>query len=319
MGVVDADEGEDLVVFDTDLGQPLVKVTLHPSFVPVFARVSGTIAGNGEAEYFPFVKGDEVIVALPEGNERAGAVIIGRLNNAIDKFPMESVAGQDPTTNSFAFERRRTPKVQEFAGPWMVRAGIIGNQGSLFSIDQNGVVTVKDRENSTMQISPDVIGFQGPSTPESPPKFVLQLDLTGKHFLVQVEDAILSLSASTASPEQNMIGVPGPLAIAAGGNPPLEHALSTEAFFNLLNQLFLQLNVLLSPVGTPLTGTALAAIIVTWLNTNFVAAIQAAGATPLLPQISSALVAAFAAATPKPQTPSGQLRPGLGAPGLYIG
>ncbi len=61
-----------------------------------------------------------MILAIPEGNERAGCVILGRLCNGIDKFPMKSIAGQDPTTNTFAFSRRRTPKVEEVNGPWLI-------------------------------------------------------------------------------------------------------------------------------------------------------------------------------------------------------
>src|SRR5258708_21906914 len=90
-GVVDDDqEDQKSVTFDADHG-PLVSVTLQPSGIPVVCRVAGWCAGNGEAEYFPFVSGDEVVVHVPEGDERAGCIITGRCNSQIDRFPRRSV------------------------------------------------------------------------------------------------------------------------------------------------------------------------------------------------------------------------------------
>lgn len=116
-GLVHHQDPKQIVTFDEEYGCPLVCVTLQPSGSNVHCRVSSMVAGNGEGEWHPFVEGDEVLVVLPEGHESAGPVIIGRLNNSLDKFPMDSVAGQDPTTNVFAFRRRRTPFIEEFLGP----------------------------------------------------------------------------------------------------------------------------------------------------------------------------------------------------------
>src|ERR1019366_2087115 len=94
---------------------PLVNVKLHPTGIPVVCRVAHEVAGNGEGEWFPFIEGDEVIVLIPEGDETAGCVIMGRLNQEIDFWPT-IVAGQDPRLNNFAFRRMRTPYIFETAG-----------------------------------------------------------------------------------------------------------------------------------------------------------------------------------------------------------
>jgi len=323
-GLVGAvDSNEQVVAFDTDLKQPLVSVILQPSQVPVVCRVAASVAGNGEGEWNPYVTGDEVIVLIPEGNEKAGCCIIGRLNNAIDAFPMDSVAGQDPTTNTFAFKRQRTPRIEEFAGSMMFRSA---KTGAFLSIDEAGVVSLKDGQNATLQMSADVFGYQGPSDPTTPPKFVMQLSLTGGQFLLQLDDAIVTLCSSKAVPEQNIIGLPGPLMIGTLGNPALEHALSTEAFANLLYQELLGLAASIAATTPgPLTGVTLGAAIVTWLNAvpplpSFTLGITTASTSALVPQVLAAITAAFLTATQKPSVPSGQqTNPGIGAAGLNIG
>lgn len=316
MGTVSTDV-DDPVIFDEDLGQPLVAVTLQPSMVPVMARVAGQIAGNGEGEWHPFVPGDEVVVLLPEGREDSGAIIVGRCNNAIDKFPMESVAGQDPTMNAFAFRRRRTPFVEEYNGPIVLRSA---KSGALLSIDNAGVITLKDAENSVLQMSPDVIGFQGPSSESSPPEFLLQLDLVGEHFLVQVKDAILSLSSSSASPEQSTVTVPGPMTLGTGGNAPIEHAVSTEAVANILFQAFTTLAATFTALAAaPQTGASIGAAITGWLAAGLPASFTAAAATPINPALLGAIISAFAAPVQKQGAPGGQPAPGIGCSSLFIG
>lgn len=319
MGTVGFNDGEP-IVFDVDQGCPMVKVTLHPSFGKVFCRVGagpGMSAGNGEGEWAPFVENDEVLVTFPNGSEKGGAVITSRFNNAIDAFPMDSVAGQDPTTNTFAFQRRRTPMIIEIAGPYLIRNAL---SGAFFNISKEGVITLKDGENSAFQISPDVIGMTGPSTQTKPPEFLLQLDLTNRHFVVQVGDAILTLSASDATPELNTLSVPGSLTIGTIGNPPLEHVLTTEAFFSLLFAVGTSL-VAGPPTLTP-TANAVGAAILTVLSSNVaqtVLALATAQTTPLLPALVAGIQQVFFTAGPKPNSAFGQFLPGIGSPGLLIG
>ena len=256
------------------------------------------------------MQGDEVIVLIPEGSEDSGCVIVGRMNNAIDKFPFDSVAGQDPTTNTFAFTRRRTPMVQEFAGPILFRSAL--NDG-LISISTSGVVTIKDAENSVFQMSPDVIGFQGPSDADAgtSPEFLLQLDLTNGFFVVQVEDAIMSLASSPTDgiPKTSTITVPGSLTLSTSAAPAIEHVLTTESLCNILVALGLAATITKATSG--------------WLPAEVVAAIVAAGsltgAPGYSPAVSGAILTTFTAALPKTSSIGGQLLPGIGCAGLLAG
>lgn len=316
-GTVGFGDGEP-VTFDKDRGQVFVKVTLHPSLRQVYARISSSIAGNGEGEYFPFIESDEVLVQFVGGSER-DAVITHRLNNQIDQFPMDSVAGQDPTKNNFAFRRRRTPVIEEFAGPVTWRSALTG---AFIQVGVDGSITLKDAENAALQLSPDAFSVMGPSSETKSPEFMLQIDFTGRHGVLQIGDAILALSASDASPEQNTLTVPGALTVGTLGNPPLEHVLTTEAFFSLLFAVGTALSTIVIPVPTP-TVQAVGAAILTLLTPvnapQLVSALAAAQVVPLLPDVGAAIQAAFAAATQKPNTPTGQLLPGIGSPGLLVG
>lgn len=311
-------EDDPCVEFVND--QPLVRVLLHPSLKEVRARVAGHVAGNGEAEWHPFVPDDEVVVALPEGTERAGGVIIGRLNNAIDKFPSGSIAGQDPRKNAFAFSRRKTPVINEFNGPVMLRSALTAG---FISIDDAGVLTLRggnpDDPNASkpapgMQMGPDGISIQDASA-----KFGISLGPTSGALLILVDDAVLSLSSSSgAKPSQ--IGVPGVLALATNGNPPLEHLVTTEAVANIITNAFITLAALLSPIVVPLTGSALATAITGWLVTPaYAATFTTAATTPITPVVLQAILAGFTAMVQKPNTPSGQVAPGIGCPGLFAG
>jgi hypothetical protein len=300
MALVVGGEDEEPVIFDEEEGQPFVQVVLEPSKVPALCRVSSTCAGNGEGEWNPFLAGDEVVVLIPEGREDSGCVIVGRLNNQLDKFPMESVAGQDPTTNAFAMRRRRTPFVEEVAGPILFRSAL--NEGFI-SLDEGGVFTVRGTDGVSMQMGPDAFQFQGPQSPVESPEYILQMDMQGEHFLVQIKDAILSLGSSTSDPEQNTLTVPGPLTIGTLANPTAEHVVTTEALGNILVQL-----------GLAATSP--------WTSAQVAAAILAATTTPVTPDVAAEIAASFAAATQKPLVDPAtnvQLQPGIGCPGLVVG
>lgn len=302
-------------------GQPLVRVILHPSGTEARARVGMRIAGNGEAEYHPFMPGDEVLVSIPSGNPRAGCVITSKLCNEIDAFPEGSVAGQDPRSNTFAFSRTRTPRVDENAGPVIIRSAL---NGGFLTIDEAGVLTLRggnvgDGEAKLpapgFQMGPDGIAMQDASA-----KFALQLNVTDGVFIARADDAILTL-ASSSSTKPSMLGVPGALAIGTAGNPPLEHAASAESVANFLYWELTSFATMISALGgAPLTGVALGAAIVTWLTTGgYAVGAATAGASPLPSDVLAAIVEAFTAATAKPNTAAGQSRPGLGSPGLLIG
>lgn len=299
------------VVFDEQYG-PLVKVILEPSKTPVYCRVAGFVAGNGEGEYHPFVKGDEVLVALPEGSERSDCVIIGRLNNAIDKFPMASVAGQDPTTNTFGFRRCRTPVVHEYAGPYTIRSAVTG---ALIGFDSKGSVTILNGDSSGIQVGSDVIGLSNKDGSS-----LIQLDLTNKHIVLRLDDAVLTLSATGASPENNTLSVPGALNIITNGNASTEHVATTESVAHLVGHMVMQLGAAIALANPgPLTGAGLAALVaVAVADPAYALAVAAAAAAPITPLTIAAIATAFGAGVPKvPSFP--QTQPGIGCSGLIVG
>lgn len=283
--------GADPVTFDPERG-PLVRVVLHPSEVEVTCRVLQSISGNGEGDWYPFVSGDEVLVAIPEGNARAGCVIIGRLPNSVDRFPSQPVAGQDPTKNACAFRKQIAPQILECDGPIVARHA---PTGALAAIDQVGAVTLRDGNKNAVQLSADAISVQSGDG-----KFLLQW--AGARLTVQVGDAIFVLSSSDASPEVSALVAPGPISISAAAQPAAEHVATTEAVASILVQLGI--------VAT-----------VPWTSVQVAAAIQAAAATGLDPIVATAIVGAFAAATQKPAAVPGlgQVRPGIGCSGLAAG
>lgn len=288
-----------IVEFSEEYG-PVVTVRLQPDDILVGCRVAAFVAGNGEGAYFPFVEGDEVLVALPGGNTQ-GACIVGRMNNSIDKFPMDSVAGQDPTTNTFSFTRRRTPVIDEFAGLYVLRQA---TTEALLSFDSKGSVTLKDGNKNALQMSADLIGVQSGDA-----KYLMQLDLTGSRFTVQVNDSILTLSGSDASPYTGGIYTPGSFTVGVATNPPVEHVLTTEALANILS------------VWATAIGGAYAPIAAAMNPASVADAITAAATTPLLPNTGTAIAAVFAAPKVKPPavTGQGQLMPGIGCASFLTG
>jgi hypothetical protein len=302
-GVVHATDPKDVVTFDEEYGQPLVSVRLMPSMRDVHCRVSSTIAGNGEGEYHPFIKGDEVLVAIPEGVETAGCCIIGRLNNAHDKFPMDSVGGQDPTTNVFGFRRRRTPFIEELAGPIMFRSV---PSGAFLSIDATGVVSLRDGEKNALQMSPDVFGYvSGDGTA------VLQMSLTGQQFIMQMGSAYMQLSHRSSDP--NTILVPGSFVLGTSGNTPAEHVLTVEGFLCFFKN-FLNLN------GTLLgfiPGVTLDPLLAAITTATFA---PGTGSLVDVPTTTAALLAGFNMPIPKPPAVGGlQIMPGFGCKGFLVG
>jgi hypothetical protein len=307
--VIDTPE-QPAVEFDREDGQVYVNVVLQPSLSPVRARIGSSVAGAGEGEYFPFLGGDEVLVVLPEGREDGGAIITHRLNNALDPFPMDSVAGQDPTTNSFAFRRRRTPYLEEFAGPVVMRNALTG---AVFSLDAKGGVTIKDGENSALQISADALTLQGPSSPDRSPTMLFQMNFTEERGLLQVGDAQLLLNSSKSGAD-SYLTLPAGLAVSFGSNQPAEHVLTTEAFLAMFSSFLVQLS---SAAGAlPITAAHITAALAAWLLTL--------GEVPLATPIAAALALKLplAASTPKPPVDpvtNVQIKPGLGAVNFRTG
>ncbi len=305
------DQDGNSVIFSKEDGQVYVNLQLEPSKRLVLARVGAQIAGAGEGEYVPFIPGDEVAVGLPLGREDAGVVILCRLNNRADNFPMESVAGQDPTKNAFGFRRRRTPFVEEFAGPITFRNALTT---ALFSLDAKGGITIKDSEGSVLQIDADAATLQGPSSSGSAPRLLFQLNFTEERGLLQIGDAQFLLNSSKSG-DPARLTLPSDLFVSFGPNQPAEHVLTTEAFVALFTGYMTQLAT--AAAALPVTAAHIGAALTTW------AASLAAGGLPMAAPFAAALASGFplAAQVPKPPaSPAGvQLAPGLGAVRFHTG
>jgi hypothetical protein len=311
------------VEYDEDLG-PLVTVVCQPSKKVVRCRVAQSLTGDGEGEVYPWVAGDEVLVAIPEGMMRGNCIIIGRLNNTNSKHP-KNIAGQDPSTNSFGYRSQRAPYVVEVAGPYLVRSSLTG---SMFGLDKNGGVVLRDGQGAGLVMAADHFTYQGPggSGPGTTPDLLFQLDLTNHRMTMQVGDALFTLSGSQASPQANAIAVPGDISVINSGNPAHEHVATTESVVNFIVRVFDALALVLNtpPLSvTPLTGASLGAILKdpVFATTVMQAAIPLAANLPMNPVLGAAITAAFGSATQKPPgiPGTGQLSPGLGCPGFKSG
>jgi hypothetical protein len=277
------------VTFTKEYG-PLVNVTLHPSGTPCVCRVAHEVAGNGEGEWFPFIAGDEVIVLIPEGDESAGCVIVGRLNQEIDQWP-QTVAGQDATKNNFGFRRLRVPYIIETASGWMVRHA---TTGAFFGFSPEGALTFSNSDKAFFAIRPDFIGMQNGDA-----DVLLQIDVSAKQIVAEAAGTKMVLDALKSS-----IYTLGTIELGTAGNQASEHATSIESVILLIQALFAAIGVA-SP--GPLTGAALAALVLPQMNL----ALPASAILPIAPY-----TAALTTALSIPKVPG--VTPGVAAPGLKI-
>lgn len=299
----DTDEGRS-VTFDEALG-PIVEVRLHPLNQVVSCRVASTLAGQYEGTWEPFVGGDEVLVVMPEGSVIGPPCIIGRLNNAIDKFPPK-VSGKDTDKNNLSFRRMRAPHITETASLYIIRSSVTG---AMFGIDEAGNLTIRDGESTGLQFGPSGFAVQDA---DGNGQIVLNTEegyasIWWGGTLVKCDGVNVNVTAS------------GNVAIGSSGNIPILHALSTEQALNLVLGYLQTLTVALAALGAaPLTGAGLAAVIdptvaglahilsgITMANSN---------AHPSLVAVIGASTLAFQA-----PTPVSPLSPGIGCPGIVIG
>jgi hypothetical protein len=226
-GLVQSDtDNQHSIHFDDEEGSPIpegpiVVATLQPSNITVPCRVAGSCAGNGEGEWFPFQQGDEVLVAIPEGDERAGCVIIARLNNELDAWP-RVVAGQDSTGNNFGFRRLRTPYILETAASYLVRSAVTGAQ---FGIDQQGQFILNDGDGSRLFMGADAVGFSSGDGSTS-----LQILVGDKQLAMTAGSTASFLLDAKASQFTSK----GTLSVGTTGLLSLGHAVTMEEVLMLL-------------------------------------------------------------------------------------
>lgn len=242
----DVEEGRS-VTFDEALG-PLVEIRLHPSNRSVTCRVASALAGPFEGTWEPFVGGDEVIVVMAEGSE-ISPCIIGRLNNAIDKFPPK-VGGKDTDLNNLSFRRMRSPHITETASLFMIRSAITG---AMLGIDETGNVTIRDGNSTGLQFGPSGFAIQDA---DGLGQIVLNTEegyasMWWGQTIIKVNGTDIGIAAS------------GNVSIGSAGNIPVLHAMATEQAVNLLVGYLATLSAALTALGpaTPLTAGGLAAVI----------------------------------------------------------
>jgi hypothetical protein len=229
-GAVDGDEdGNAKIHLKDDDGNPppygpLVEVTLQPSSVSIPCRLAHDVAGNGEADFYPFVAGDEVIVAIMQGMESAGGVILGRLNQEIDAWPTV-VAGQDATKNNFGFRRMRAPYMIETSAAYVIRSATTGSQ---IGIDDKGQVIINDGDKGNLVIGAEGIGFASGDG-----SCLVQIYPADKEALIVADTASLNVAAK----ETKFISQ-GAISFATNGAMPNQTAVTAEQvvalFINVL-------------------------------------------------------------------------------------
>jgi hypothetical protein len=253
------------VMFSPEYG-PLVNVTLRPHAVPVVCRVAHEVAGNGEGEWFPFVAQDEVLVAIPEGDEHAGCVIIGRLNQEIDAWPT-MVAGQDATQNTFAFRRLRTPYILETASNYMIRDA---TTGAFISMNE-GAISLSNADSAFLALNADFLGMQSADA-----STLIQINIAnGQVVALANNGTMLVLDANTSS-----LVTQGTFSFATAGNQPVGHAVTLEGVVALLIELATPF------AAAPITGSGLLAGLAAALTAM---AASVAAAPPYLVGIQAAL------------------------------
>jgi len=268
----------------------LVDVKLHPSGTEVPCRVMGRTAGNGTGEYHPFVDGDEVLVAVPGGDERSGCVIMGRANQALDVFPT-TVAGMDVTQNTVGFLRCVEPYVIESATAVVLRQA---TTGAALSIDPTGQVFLSSGDGAILAMSHDASSFQLKDATAA-----FQLDPS------KVQASVVAGgSAFVVDDQASEFQTAGFLSVSTGGNGAAEHVTTAEAVLGFLN-------VFLQAAATAATAPpALVAFFATFASPGPLAALVAtASSLPLDPTVAAALVAAFS-------VPKVSGLPNLGCPGF---
>lgn len=225
-GTVDKEESpEDRPIEFSEEYGPLVNITLQPSGVQVRARVAGFIAGNGEGCWYPFLPGDEVIAILPDGLT-SSAVIIGRLNQEIDKFPT-IVAGNEVSSNTFGFWRHVAPFIIETKETFMIFNPV---HTAAFIMEAGGNVTLRDGLLSFLHLGADFLGIQ---TNDGGMLFQMNLDTNvirlAHNADVGQPSAIFDINGSSSS-----FATGGTLSLATAGNFAQFHGITFESVLALI-------------------------------------------------------------------------------------
>lgn len=298
-GQVMADqEGQRSVILDDPENPgPMVLVKLLHSGMQVPCRVGMACGGDGEGEWHPFVAGDEVLVEIPDGNERSIPVITHRLANAIDRFP-SMVAGNDTSTNSFAFKRVRVPYIFETASSYLLYSA---PTKSFLALTEAGAFTVSNADKALLQLGADVIGFRNGDA-----DCFVEIHVGDKRLHLEAGSAKLQL----ADGGDGIFLVPGMLTISTSGAQPIGHGVTVEQVYAIANELMATIGVALTAVVGPVSAVGAAITAALALDVAATATVATAKSKTFLPTFTAALTAALVA------PPTGV---GAGIPGLQLG
>jgi phage baseplate assembly protein gpV len=291
------------VRFSDDQGNPLpygvlVDVKLQPSGLVVPCRVAGQCAGSQEGEWHPFVGGDEVLVMIPDGDERNGGVIVGRLNQKFDVFPT-TVAGQPATGNQIAFKRLIAPYALESGTAVILR---VAPTGAALTLDQTGDTYLSDGNGNTLFLRSDLVSLQLADS-----NAAVQLDPNTNSVTLSAGSGNSTLTLDGSDSSASQFQSSGTLAVTTLGNPGQNHATTTEAVVNLLSAF------LTAAAAAATAPPALVAFFASFSAPATLAAIiELAAVLPVDPVLGAAISAGL-------QIPKGQSGdPGLGSPGFMI-
>jgi phage baseplate assembly protein gpV len=274
----------------------LVDVELQPSGLVIPCRVSSSCAGNGEGEWHPFVGGDEVSVLIPDGDERNGGVITGRLSQSFDTFPT-TVGGQPTTGNQCAFKRLLAPYVIESGTALIFR---VASTGAALTLDQTGNSYLSDGNGNALFLRSDLVSLQLADS-----NAAVQLDPNTNTITASAGSGNSTLTLDGSDSPASQFQSSGTLAVTTLGNPGQNHVITTEAVVNLLN------TFLLAASAAATAPPALVAFFASFSAPATLAAlIEASAVLPVDPVLGLAISGGL-------QIPKGQTgNPGIGSPGF---
>jgi hypothetical protein len=261
--VVPETDDQKSVYFNDTAGNPLaypvVLVQLGHTDGVLPCRVAASVAGDGEGEWVPFVEGDEVLVVIPGGDERELGVILGRLNQSLDKFPT-LCGGMDTTQNNFGFRRMLTPYVLESAKGILLRQA---TAGSFLSLDPTGNAILVDGDGHALHVGSDWVGLM----------------LADNSAVIQAIPAAganhsqLFLQANglqwLMDDKASTFLTPGTLAIGTSGTGAGGHAVTMEQVLCIISNVICQLATVgafnpTSPFGSAWSSTAPVPLTTMW-------------------------------------------------------
>lgn len=198
----------------------LVVVKLSMTGISLPCRVLQRHAGSGEGAWSPIGPGDEVLVAIPEGQEAMGGVILGRLSNQYDVFP-KNVAGTDMTQNNVVFDRHVCPYIHEVGTSWLTRSAQTNAQ---IAIDSTGNIFAASGDGHSLSLTASILSLQSADQQAfvqvDPSGHTVSLGAGGTTFLVDNSESFFQ-TAGTLALQTSGVG--------AGG-----HAVTLEQVLNLL-------------------------------------------------------------------------------------